>query len=176
MRTVLFLSSAVAFALGLLIAILAKVALQEIEAFILFLISAVFFVGGCVVEAINTGRKSIEPGLDGAMPNRTTPVAFEAFLAGPPTRPPAAEPGPEYDELGIDEDASTTEGELGHSTCDDSSDERNARETLGRARDLNDAGEGKQAKRVLKELIRQYPRTQAAEKARRAFARRKTMS
>ncbi|MDB5384790.1 MAG: hypothetical protein JWM11_436 [Planctomycetaceae bacterium] len=52
MRNFLFLLSGLAFLVGMAVLIAAKSAIHEIEAFILFLIAAVLFVGAAVVKAI----------------------------------------------------------------------------------------------------------------------------
>jgi hypothetical protein len=62
MRGFLFLLCIVVFLAGAGILMQAKGAIHEIEAFILFLISAVFFVGAGIVEAINSLKKSIDEG------------------------------------------------------------------------------------------------------------------
>jgi len=59
MRVLLFLLSILAFLVGIGILVSAKSAIHEIEAFILFLISAVFISGAGVVEAVNLLRKEI---------------------------------------------------------------------------------------------------------------------
>lgn len=60
MRFILFLSSALSAAGGVLILVDSKSAIHEIEAFLLFLISAVFFVGFAVVVAINAAEQRIK--------------------------------------------------------------------------------------------------------------------
>ena len=52
MRVVLFVFSVLAFLAGAAILSAAKSAIHEIEAFILFLVSAVFLSGACIVDAI----------------------------------------------------------------------------------------------------------------------------
>ena len=56
---VLFLGSAVFALAGSSILLEAGSAIHQIAAFVLFLISAVLFVGACVVDAINTLRKEL---------------------------------------------------------------------------------------------------------------------
>ena len=60
LRIFLFILCALAFVGGVGCLAVAQSALHEIEAFILFLISAVLLVGAAVVEAINIARKKIE--------------------------------------------------------------------------------------------------------------------
>jgi hypothetical protein len=59
MRILLFLLGNLAFLVGAGILAGAKSAIHEIEAFILFLIGAVFISGAGVVEAVNLLRKEI---------------------------------------------------------------------------------------------------------------------
>ncbi len=59
MRILLFVFAILAFLAGVGIIVDAKSAIQEIEAFILFLISAVFVSGAGVVEAVNLLRKEM---------------------------------------------------------------------------------------------------------------------
>jgi hypothetical protein len=57
MRIVLFLLCVLSFLVGFIILAAAKSAIQEIEGFLLFLISAVFLVGAAIVDAIKSQRK-----------------------------------------------------------------------------------------------------------------------
>ena len=58
MRILLFVLAILAFLLGVGILAIAKSAIHEIQAFILFLIGAVFLSGAGIVEAVNSlGRK-----------------------------------------------------------------------------------------------------------------------
>jgi len=59
MRIVLFLFCVLAFLAGVVILVGAQSAIHEIEAFMFFLISAVFLIGASVVEAINMASKKI---------------------------------------------------------------------------------------------------------------------
>lgn len=61
MRIVFFLLCILAFLAGAGVQAVAQSAIHEIEAFILYLISAVFFVGAGIVEAVNNARKRLEP-------------------------------------------------------------------------------------------------------------------
>ena len=62
MKYLLFVLSILAFLAGLAILVAAKSAIHEIQAFILFLISAVFFSGAGVVEAVNQLKKDLVRG------------------------------------------------------------------------------------------------------------------
>jgi hypothetical protein len=57
MRIFLFILCVLSFIAGLMILAGAKSAIHEIEAFLLFLIGAVFLVGAAIVEAIHSQRK-----------------------------------------------------------------------------------------------------------------------
>jgi len=59
MKILLFLLAILTFMAGASILAVAKSAIHEIEAFILFLISAVFISGASVVEAVNLLRKEV---------------------------------------------------------------------------------------------------------------------
>ena len=89
MRFVLFLLCVLAFLAGAGILADAKSAIHEIEAFILFLISAVLLAGASVVEAINLARKKVE-------------AKMELFIQAPadvrkaaPAKKPAPAPSPQ---------------------------------------------------------------------------------
>jgi hypothetical protein len=60
MRVLLFLLAVVAFLAGVGILVSAQSAIHEIEAFVVFLIAAVFVSGSAVVEAVNDVRKKLE--------------------------------------------------------------------------------------------------------------------
>ena len=57
MRIFLFILCLLSFLVGLMILAGAKSAIHEIEAFLLFLIAAVFLVGAAIVDAIQSQRK-----------------------------------------------------------------------------------------------------------------------
>jgi hypothetical protein len=57
MTIFLFVGSVAAFAVGALIFAGSKSAIREIEAFLLFLISAVLFTGAAIIDAIKKLRK-----------------------------------------------------------------------------------------------------------------------
>ncbi len=57
MRVFLFILCILSFLAGVMIFPVAKSAIYEIEAFLLFLIGAVFLVGAAIVEAIHGQRK-----------------------------------------------------------------------------------------------------------------------
>lgn len=59
MRILLFILAILAFLAGASILATAKSAIHEIEAFVLFLIAAVFISGAGVVEAVNLLRKDM---------------------------------------------------------------------------------------------------------------------
>ena len=65
MRVLLFLLSILAFCAGGAILAGASSAIQEIEAFILFLIASVLFSSAGVIEAVNLLRKEIRSGSNG---------------------------------------------------------------------------------------------------------------
>jgi hypothetical protein len=60
MRILLFVLGLVAFLCGASVMAVAQSAVHEIEAFILFLIGAVFVSGAAIVEAVNGVRKKLE--------------------------------------------------------------------------------------------------------------------
>ncbi len=57
MRIFLFILCLLSFLVGTMILAGAKSAIHEIEAFLLFLIAAVFLVGAAIVDAIQSQRK-----------------------------------------------------------------------------------------------------------------------
>jgi hypothetical protein len=59
MRILLFLLAIISFLAGAFILVVAQSAIQEIEAFILFLICAVFISGSGIVEAVNLLQKEM---------------------------------------------------------------------------------------------------------------------
>jgi hypothetical protein len=60
MRILLFVGAAVPFLGALLLAFVAQSAIQQIQAYILFLIAAVCLSGAGVVEAVNALRKDVQ--------------------------------------------------------------------------------------------------------------------
>ncbi len=60
MRVLLFILGVVAFLYGAAVMAIAQSAVHEIEAFVLFLIGAVFVSGAAIVEAVNAVRKKLE--------------------------------------------------------------------------------------------------------------------
>lgn len=62
MRLMLFILAAIAFAVGAAVLSNAENAIHEMEAFILFVIAAVFVSGAAIVEAINLLRKELTEG------------------------------------------------------------------------------------------------------------------
>ncbi|MGD0627254.1 MAG: hypothetical protein ABSB32_21445 [Thermodesulfobacteriota bacterium] len=60
MRVFLFLLALLAFLLGVAILASAKSAIHEIEAFILFLIGAVFISSAAVLDSMNLLKKKLE--------------------------------------------------------------------------------------------------------------------
>lgn len=83
MRILLFLLCVFAFLAGAGILASAKSAIHEIEAFMLFLISAVLLTGASVVEAINVARKKIET---------LVQIPADVRKAVPPAQPAPAPP------------------------------------------------------------------------------------
>jgi len=96
MRVVLLLLCGLAFLAGAGILVDAKSAIHEIEAFMLFLISAVLLTGASVVEAINIARKKIEALVQIPAEVRKTAPPPQAAPAPPPQpvapTPPASRP------------------------------------------------------------------------------------
>ena len=62
MAVFLFILAVLAGAFGALILASAQSAIHEIEAFMLFLIAAVFIVGACVVDAVKAGFARVMKG------------------------------------------------------------------------------------------------------------------
>jgi hypothetical protein len=92
MRVVLFLLCVMAFLAGCGVLLAATTAIHEIQAFMLFLISAVLLTGASVVEAINLARKRIEYCLHN--PTDAKAVVPPAQPAPSPPSPPAAPASP----------------------------------------------------------------------------------
>ena len=59
MRILLYLGAAVPFLFAVFLALIANSAIQQIQAYILFLIAAVCLSGAGVVEAVNALRKDV---------------------------------------------------------------------------------------------------------------------
>jgi len=79
MSVILFILGLLALFGGVIILLLAKTALHEIEGFILFLISAVLISGSSIVEAVNSLKSHLKTTLS-ISNNETTPnnTAVEA--------------------------------------------------------------------------------------------------
>ena len=59
MRILLYLGAAVPFLVALVLTLVANSAIQQIQAYILFLIAAVCLSGAGIVEAVNALRKDV---------------------------------------------------------------------------------------------------------------------
>ena len=161
MRIILFLLSALAFLAGGGILKGAQSAIHEIEAFMLFLVSAVLFVGASIVETINVARKKIE----NTLRERPAPaVSHETnysvdpvqHLIVPPQHPPQTE------SLPTGPPAFPMEGS-------EQANERDASDLLEQARRFAHSGARDKAVGSLRDVVRRFPKTKAAEKARRSL-------
>jgi hypothetical protein len=95
MRIILFLLSVLAFLAGSGVLVGAESAIHEIEAFMLYLISAIFLSGAAVVEAINAARKKLEPVISAlAVPKPPEVVRPVQTTPAPPPPSPAPAPKP----------------------------------------------------------------------------------
>jgi hypothetical protein len=153
MRIFLFILCLLAFLAGVGILAGAQSAIHEIEAFILFLISAVLLVGASVVEAINIARKRIES----SMREAPSPLSTTRLDLSPASLPPAAPilaPS-----VPADESTKQTEQDA----------EKHAGTLMAQARQFAQSGLREKAISALQDVIRRYPRTSAAEKARRSL-------
>ncbi len=160
MRILLFLLCALAFLAGAGILANAQSAIHEIEAFILFLISAVFLVGASVVEAINIARKKIESSMREASP----PASTTRVVSNPVTLPTAAPVLPPS--APVEKTINMQEPSAWNMEDDE---EEHASTLLAQARQFAQSGAREKAISALQEVIRLYPRTSNAEKARRSL-------
>ena len=94
MRVILFLLSVLAFLAGSGVLVGAESAIHEIEAFMLYLISAVFLSGAAVVEAINAARKKLEPVISALAVSKPPEVVRPVQATPAPPLPPAPSPQP----------------------------------------------------------------------------------
>ncbi len=149
---------------GILLA--AKSAIHEIEAFVLFLIAAVLLIGAAIVEAINAARAKLEAMM----------VAVQRVRSAVPSSPNGKLPPPLPYSFDRSEPADSisslpdlpTSFDVDDSLHDDSpDDEQSATNMFDAARQLAADGKKDRAVLTLREIIRLYPETQAAEKARR---------
>lgn len=141
MRLILLLLSGLSFLAGGLIFFSAQSAIHEIEAFILFLIAAVFVVGFTIVDAIVAAREKI---------GKTLQSSFSAMRA----------------QSGSAEVTSVANEQPGSAAAKH---EEYARTLLAQARQLSKDGQGEVAITSLRELISRYPETTAAAKARQTL-------
>ncbi|GIW89844.1 MAG: hypothetical protein KatS3mg109_0276 [Pirellulaceae bacterium] len=160
MRITLYLLSALALFTGVGILINAQSAVHEIEAFVVFLISAVYLVGASVIGAINSARKRIESSIREASPsdNSTRMASNPVTSATAATEPPLGAP--------VEKTIGFNEFSAWNSEHDE---EEQASTLLAQARQFAKTGEREMAISALHEVIRCYPRTSAAEKARRSL-------
>jgi hypothetical protein len=174
MRYLLFVLCALAFLIGAAFLHAAKGAIHEIEAFVLFLISAVFLVGGSIVESIAITREKVTKLMQ-------TTAMQDTQKRSPPLAPPSVDEQnasnsldrrvaelTDEDQRSFDanEDAKRNAIEFLLSQGDT---EQQAMEFLLQARQLIKLKETVKAVSTLKELIHRYPMSQAADKARHSL-------
>jgi len=161
MRVLLFVLCAFALLVGTVILLAARSAIHEIEAFVLFLIAAVLLIGAAIVEAINSARSKLDamlvavqtvwPAGPSVSTNKLPPPLPYSLDRSEPTESISNLPDPPM-YVGVD---------------DSQSDEESATDMFNEARQFAAEGRKDQAVFTLREIIRLYPVTQAAEKARR---------
>lgn len=146
---------------GMGILVVAKSAIHEIEAFVLFLIAAVLLIGASIVEAINAARLKLEAMMVAVQRVRTAGPSVPADRLPPPL--PYSYDRPEQTES----ISNLPDPPTSFDNDDSDFDEESATNMFNAARQLAADNRKDQAVLTLRELIRQYPETQAAEKARR---------
>ncbi len=154
MRILLFILCAVAVLFGMLILSAANGAIHEIEAFIVFLIAAVLLTGAAVVDAIINARTQLE---------NTFRLAQVTTTNNKPLPLPASFRGSPPSEFVVDLPNESTFTEIDQLADD----EELANELFNDAKNFASDGKREKAIVTLREIVRQYPHTQAAEKARR---------
>lgn len=77
MTTIMFLGSAIAFLLGMIVLATSKGAIHEIESFMLLLISSLLFVGGSINRSINKVRDQMSDLTPPEAANNDAPVEPE---------------------------------------------------------------------------------------------------
>lgn len=154
MRILLFILCAFAMLFGMAILGAAKSAIHEIEAFILFLIAAVLLIGAAIVDAIISAQTKIEAA--------SRPAQGTTTQNRPPPLPASV------GHTGLSESIANLPDESPLSEIDQSDDDEElANELFNDAKEYVSDGRKDKAISTLKELVRLYPETQAAEKARR---------
>jgi len=147
----------------------ARGAMHEVEAFLLFTIAAVLLSGAAIVEAVNLSARQIIAAVEKARPQTVPPPA--AWKAPPPSfpPPPSFEPDPPPVPAPAFETSSGLEESL---PVELTSPEEQAGDLYDLARDFAKTGDKTSAINTLRDLIEKFPRTQAAEKARRMVSRK----
>ncbi|MDB5336148.1 MAG: hypothetical protein JWN70_1767 [Planctomycetaceae bacterium] len=146
---------------GMLILSAAKSAIHEIEAFIVFLIAAVLLSGAAIVDAIINARTQLETTFRPAQGTSTNNKP-------PPLPTPARYPAPSESDVDLPDESTISEiDQLGD-------DEELADEMFNDAKDFASDGKKEKAISTLREIVRRYPDTQAAEKARRNLQKNPT--
>lgn len=167
MRVLLFVLSGMAFVAGFGILGLAKSAIHETEAFLLFLISAVLLSGAAIVEAVVVAQKKFEsilrerPASMVPVGNVVTADSGQDFMTTPHF------PSPHQFPEAVPQDLPPqSEFMVEHS---DKMDEKSASDIFDQARRLAQSGSREKAIELLRELVHRFPKTVEAEKARKTL-------
>jgi len=201
MRMFLFVLCGIAILFGMALLGAARSAIHEIEAFVLFLIAAVLLSGAAIIEAVNlTGKKLLaaidaagetlsardadfaaapprpafpqavqppQPSLSVAPSNRPAPPPLSPPPFSPPSTVRPAFPPPVA--LEDEEIPSIDEFELAGESA--GGDEARAQELYEQARSFAKGGDGHAAVSTLRQVVRLFPQSRAAEKAKRTLGK-----
>ena len=141
MRFVFAILAVLIFLGGCSILAAAKSAIHEIEAFMLFLIAAVFLVGGAIMDALVVIRKELKQQFGSSTTKRMPPPTFE-FVPPP------------Y----------SAQSHVVDITEDNRSD-ASSRELLGQAVQTYKAGDHVEARKMFQRVVDSFPETLAGKKA-----------
>ena len=169
MRVLLLVMSFGAGLAGFAVLGASRSAMHEVEAFLLFTVAAVLLSGAAIVEAVNLSARQIIAAIEKARPQIVPPAAEwkDPRPSFPP--PPSFEPDPPPVPAPAFE---TSLDPKEPSPVELSSPEDQAGDLYDLARDFAKAGDKNSAINTLRDLVEKFPRTQAAEKARRMINRK----
>jgi hypothetical protein len=195
MRILLFILCAIAIFFGIALLGAAQSAVHEIEAFVLFLIAAVLLSGAAIIEAINLTGKKLLAAIDSAgktlstrdadfaaapprdpfpraapSPSAPPPVSLSVAPSYRPAPPPLSPPSFSAPAAIMDEEVpSIDEFEVADEST--GGEEERAQELYEQARSFAKGGDGHAAVSTLRQVVRLFPQSRAAEKAKRTLGK-----
>ncbi|AMV20634.1 tetratricopeptide repeat protein [Planctomyces sp. SH-PL14] len=200
MRIILIALCTIALFFGIALLGAARSAIHEIEAFVLFLIAAVLLSGAGIIEAVNLASKKLLAAIDSAgetlsardadfaaappraafapaVPPQPSPSVAPSYRPAPPPLAPPAFTPPSMVRPAFSPPAAPLDEEVPSidefEVADESTggEEERAQELYEQARSFAKGGDGHAAVSTLRQVVRLFPQSRAAEKAKRTLGK-----